>query len=146
MGTAMGPSGAPRRIRFGRALAVAGFLGLFVIACDSNTETRPAHNPVTVILDPTTVEDLLAAITRAGLAAPNPRDVTSRDCPQLGCTDKVDTDTVLVIKFPRSGMAESYASWTRDRFQVTDVVISFPASMPADQRTAYEDAVARAIE
>ena len=141
----MGRSRSLRRVRFGRAVGMAALLGVFVMACDANAEPRPAHNSAAVILDPTTVGDLLAAITRAGLAAPNPRNVTSRDCPQLGCTDKVDTDTVSVIKFPKSAMAESYASWTQDRFQVEDVVISFPASTPADQRTAYAHAVTRAI-
>jgi len=136
----------PRKIRRRLVVTVAAVVSLLAVAaCDANTTTRQDTQPGVIILDPTTVEDLLSAISSAGLPAPNPRDVTSRDCPQLGCTKKVETDTVSIIKFPTPGTAEVYAGWTRDRFQVADVVVSFSPSMPADQRTAYEDAVTQAI-
>jgi hypothetical protein len=85
-------------------------------------------------------------MSNAGLAAPNPRDVTQRDCPAMGCTNKVETDTVSVIKFPSSGKAQLYAGSAHQVFQIADIVLTFAPSVPTTQWIAYEIAVKRAIE
>ncbi|MFZ0834077.1 MAG: hypothetical protein WAM92_13535 [Mycobacterium sp.] len=146
MNTATGHVATSRRVRRGLVAAVAVVASLAAAnACDTNSTARHAQRPGAAVLNPATVEDLLHAITSAGLRAPNPRDVTSAECPQLGCTKKVVTDTISIIKFPSPGTAEMYAGEVPDRFQVTDVVVGFPPDMPPDQRTAYEGAVTRAI-
>jgi hypothetical protein len=146
MSTVIGVPRAIRGIVFRRHAAAAALLGLLAVAaCATTTETPPAHSRVSVVLDPASVDDLLTAITKSGLAAPHPHDVTSRDCPQLGCAAKIETDTISIIKFPQTGSAEQYASWTDDRYQIADVVVTFPPSMPGGQRTGYENAVKRAI-
>ena len=88
----------------------------------------------------------MAAIAKAGLAVPNPRDVTQRDCPAIGCAKKVDTDTVSIMQFPTPGRAELYAANIHDRLLVEDVVMMFSPSVPAGARPAYENAVKGAIE
>ena len=62
-----------------------------------------------------------ASIARNGLPVPNPRDVTNAECPEIGCIEKVDTDTVSIMKFPSSGRAEIYAASTHNVFQIVDV-------------------------
>src|ERR1700757_2734658 len=79
------------------AVSALGLL-LALTACGANTTaTRASHDgqqeTAINILDPNTVDDLLSSIAHVGLPVPNPRHVTERDCPDIGCTDKVDTDT-----------------------------------------------------
>jgi hypothetical protein len=126
-----------------------------VSACATKTVTNernpnptPIDNTTTpsVVLNRSTVDDLLGAIANAGLPAPNPRDVTPRDCPSSGCTIKVETDTVSIMEFPTPGAAQLYAGSTQGCFQITDVVLTFSTSVPAGQRSDYERAVQRVIE
>ena len=63
-----------------------------------------------------------------------------------GCTIKVETDTVSIMKFPTPGSAELYAGSIQHRFQIADVVMSFSPAVSAGERPAYDDAVKRAIE
>jgi len=138
------PGGATSR-RCLLAVAIALLSLLAVTACGANT--RSGHSEATVnILNPVTVDELLASIANAGLSVTNPRDVTSRDCPEIGCATKVETDTVSIMKFPTPGSAELYAGTIQNRFQIADVVMSFSPSVPAGQRPAYNEAVKRAIE
>jgi hypothetical protein len=58
----------------------------------------------------------------------------------------VETDTVAIMTFSTPGKAMLYAGSTSDVFQITTVVMSFPASMPTDQRRAYAAAVRRVVE
>jgi hypothetical protein len=90
--------------------------------------------------------DILASIGKAGLAVPNPRDVTQSDCPEIGCANKVETDTVSIIKFPTPGKAQLYAGSTQHAFQIEDVVMTFTSLVPTNEQLAYEEAVKRAIE
>jgi hypothetical protein len=126
-------------------------------ACGVNTATdRPdgsqrasptaTRSPPTVILNPSTVDDLLASIANAGLAVPNPRDVTARDCPDIGCTTKVETDTVSIIRFPSPGQAQVYAGSRHQVFQIADVVMIFSPSVPPSRQVEYQRVVKRAIE
>lgn len=124
--------------------------GVLIAACgrpDTTTSTPGAGTPVPgyPYLNPLGVDDLLAAITHAGLDAPNPRNVTQQECPAIGCTDMVATDTVTIIKFATPGQAELYAGSTRHAFQIEDVVLTFAPSVPSERRRAYDDAVKRAI-
>jgi hypothetical protein len=132
--------------RCARAVAAALVVLIAVAACDTNRTRAPEQvNPSSVRLNPATVDDLLASIAKAGLAAPNPRDVTQRDCPAVGCVSKTETDTVSILVFPTTGRAELYAGSTHNVFLVEDVVLSFSPSLPANQRAVYEEAVKRAI-
>jgi hypothetical protein len=121
-------------------------LALVAVSCGSNTRGNSSQTPVIQNINPLTADDLVAGIAKAGLAVPNPRNVTQRDCPQIGCAQKVETDTVSVMKFPTPGKAELYAGTIHDRLLVEDVVMTFAPSVPASQRQAYEAVVKRAIE
>jgi len=81
-----------------------------------------------------------------GWAVPNPRDVTARDCPEIGCTAKVDTDAVSIIRFPSPGKAQLYAGSRHQVFQSADVVMTFSPSVPPSLQVEYERVVQRAIE
>ena len=133
-----------------RAVAMASLLvAVGVAGCGSNTGprgTQGGQTPAIQNLNPLTVDDLLAAIAKAGLAVPNPRDVTPRDCPTIGCAKKVETDTVSIMEFPTPGRAELYAATIHDRLLIEDVVMTFSSSVPVGQRPAYESAVKSAIE
>ena len=124
---------------------------LVVAACGGHTaphQTESSHSDTTISnrLNPLTVDDILVAIGKAGLAVPNPRDVTQRDCPEIGCANKVETDTVSIIKFPTPGKAQLYAGSTEHAFQIEDVVMTFTSLVPTNEQLAYEEAVKRAIE
>ncbi|UQX13519.1 hypothetical protein [Candidatus Mycobacterium methanotrophicum] len=71
--------------------------GLVVAACGAQTsgsDHQTRHPSGAAILNTTTVGELVAAFTDAGLAVPNAHDVGPQKCPQIGCIDAVDTDTV----------------------------------------------------
>jgi hypothetical protein len=116
-----------------RLLAIVGSLfGLFVMAaCGGHTAINGGLNALTV-------HDILASIGKAGLAVPNPRDVTQSDCPQIGCANKVETDTVSIIKFPIPGRAQFYAGSTEHTFQIEDVVMTFTSLVRTNEQLAYE--------
>lgn len=151
--------GAPW-VPLGGRCRLAGMISLVVLlaaACGANTGTpdtkdRPSGNPTSSLTlpsagqYPSTVEELVAYLAKSGLAVPNPRDVTQRDCPAVGCTRKVQTDTVAIMAFSTTGKAQLYAASATDVFQVANVVMSFSVSVPTDQRPAFEAAVQRAIE
>jgi hypothetical protein len=133
--------------RCAQAVAIALLALIGVAACGANrTRTPEQVSPSGVHLNPATVDDLMASIVKAGLAVPNPRDVTQQDCPQIGCAIKTETDTVSIMVFPTPGRAELYAGSTHNVFVVEDVVLTFSPAVPANQRAAYEEAVKRAIE
>jgi hypothetical protein len=88
---------------------------------------------------------VVSAITGAGLAMPNARDVTDRDCPQIDCASKVETDTVTVTKFPTPGKAAIYAATLKRLFQIEDIVLTFSAAVTPEQQGLYENAVTRAL-
>lgn len=133
------------------AIVVSLFGLLAATACGGPTatdQTEGAHPGTTISrsLNPLAVDDILASIGKAGLAVPSPRDVTQRDCPEIGCTNKVETDTVAIIKFPSPGSAQLYAANTPSHFQIADIVMIFSSVLPTGERPAYQEAVKRAIE
>jgi hypothetical protein len=131
--------------------AVAAVCAVAIAGC-APSETAPHGtqanpNPGGVaIFNNRSVDDLVAAIQRSGLPAPNPRDVTARDCPQTGCTEKVDTDTVAIMKFPTTGKAELYAGSTHHCFQIADVVVAFGPMVSPSQQRQYERVVTSEIQ
>jgi hypothetical protein len=133
------------------AMVVSLYSLLVVAACGGHTaphQTEGSRSDTTIShsLNPLTVEDILASIGKAGLAVPNPRDVTQRDCPEIGCANKIETETVSIIKFPTPGKAQLYAGSTEHAFQIEDVVMTFTSLVPTNEQLAYEEAVKRAIE
>jgi hypothetical protein len=142
------------------SLAVVSLIGILIgtAACADTTTTdipttdipttdipTDSGQPSAVNLDPLTVNDILAAVSDAGLPVPNPRDVTQQECPDIGCTNKVDTDTVSIMKFASPGGAQLYAGSTHGVFQVVDVVLKFSPGVPPGQQRDYELAVKRAV-
>jgi hypothetical protein len=120
---------------------VVSVAGLVVAAC-SDHQTR---HPSGAILNTTTVGELVAAFTDAGLAVPNAHDVGPQKCPQIGCIDAVDTDTVSIMKFPSTGKAELYAASIPRMFLVEDVVVVFSSAVSPEARRAYEQVAKHAI-
>src|ERR1700739_4155560 len=131
-----------------RSASVGAIRGLFAkalvitvsvaAACGTNTHTgqssMPGHR---AILNTTTAAELVTAFTKAGLPVPNAHDVSQSRCPQIGCTDAIDSDTVTIIKFGGTGAAERLAGATPDMYQIEDVVLVFAQAVPADKRAAY---------
>jgi hypothetical protein len=115
-------------------------------ACGNNTDTGqsslPGHG---AILNTTSAAKLVAAFTKAGLPVPNAHDVTQSRCPQIGCTDAIDSDTVTIVKFGGTGAAERFGSTTPDMYQIEDVVLVFTQAVPADKRAAYENIARSAV-
>jgi hypothetical protein len=130
----------PRRAS--RLLATAvSVAGLVVAACGAQTPGgghRTGHPGGGAVLNTTTVGDLVAAFTDAGLAVPNAHNVGPQKCPQIGCIDAVDTDTVSIMKFPSTGKAELYAAAIPRMFQAEDVVLVFSSAVSPEARRGYE--------
>lgn len=128
----------------GAALALAGCRGAETTAGQGQqANTSPGEAG---IFNNLSVDDLIASIGQANLPVPNPRNVTARDCPAIGCTEKVETDTVAIMKFPTTGKAELYAGTNLQSFQVTDVVMTFAPAVSPDERQQYEQVVTRDIQ
>ena len=130
--------------------AIAALCALATAACGAHKAPQYPRqtNPTASVdnLDPYSVEDIVASIGRAGLPVPNPRDVTSQECPEIGCIHKVHTDTISLMKFPTPGKAQLYAAATEHRFQVADVVLTFSPTMTHNQQLKYEVAVRGVVE
>ncbi|MDI3312734.1 MAG: hypothetical protein QJR12_00140 [Mycobacterium sp.] len=129
-------------------VAAAGLLVAPGGACGAHTpggadQTR--HPGGAAILNATTAAELVAAFTAAGLAVPNAHDVGPQKCPQIGCVDAVDTDTVSILKFPSTGQAELYAAAIPRMFQVEDVVLVFSPAVSPGARQAYEQVANRTL-
>lgn len=132
-------------------LVVATLCAIAVTGC-APSETGPHSAPArpnpggVAIFNNRSAEDLIAAIQSSGLPAPNPRNVTAGNCPAVGCIDKVDTDTVSIMKFPTTGKAELYAGSTQLCFQIADVVVTFAPTVSPSQQQQYERVVTREIQ
>lgn len=110
-----------------------------VAACSAHTPThQPAAPTGRVILNTTTVAEIVTSFTKAGLPVPNVHDVTASKCPPIGCIDAIDSDTVSIIKFPSTGAAQRFAGSTPDMYLIEDVVLVFTQAVRADQRDAYQ--------
>ncbi|MGH3521251.1 MAG: hypothetical protein ACRDU4_00150 [Mycobacterium sp.] len=121
--------------------AVISVAGLVVVACGaqpSGGDHQTSHPRGGASLNTTTVAELVAAFTDAGLAVANAHDVGPQKCPHIGCIDAVDTDTVSIMKFPSTGKAELYGASVPSMFQVEDVVLVFSSAIPPEARRSYE--------
>jgi hypothetical protein len=128
---------------FAKALVIAVSVAA---ACGTNTHTGQSNMPGSrAILNTTTAADLVAAFTKARLPVPNARDVAQSRCPQISCTDAIESDTVSVIKFGGTGAAERFAGTTSDVYQIEDVVLVFNPAVPADQRATYQSIAWRTV-
>lgn len=132
----------------GIVIAVAAML--MVVGCDSGGP-RSVSGPATSPPDPVlamnrySAADLTDMVTGAGLPMPHSRDVSQRDCPAIRCNDKVESDTVSVMTFRSSAIAELYSRSTDHSFQLFNVVIVFGPTIEADRAHAYEDVVTHAL-
>lgn len=127
---------------------VVSVAALVVAACGaqpSGGDHQTSHPRGAVRLNTTTVAELVASFTDAGLAMSNAHDVGPQKCPQIGCIDAVDTDTVSIMKFPSTGKAELYAGSIPNMFQVEDVVLVFSSAVSPDARRAYEQVAKHAV-
>jgi hypothetical protein len=120
------------------ALLLAGCAGHPSPGGDSSA--GPAAGP-----DVTEAWTLVKVFTAAGLAVPNPRDVTDQRCPEIRCAGAVTTDTVSILIFGRSRDAQLYEASLPSGYQIGDVVLEFAPTIDAAQRAAYERIVARAV-
>jgi hypothetical protein len=102
--------------------------------------TSPAAGP-----DATSAWTLVKVLTAAGLAVPNPRDVTAQRCGEIHCAGAVAADTVSILMFGRSRDAQLYEAFLPNGYQIGDVVLDFAPTVDAAQRAAYERVVARAV-
>jgi hypothetical protein len=95
--------------------------------------------------DATSAWTLVNVLTAAGLAVPNPRDVTAQRCAEIHCAGAVDADTVSIRIFSASRDAQLYEASLSSGYQLGDVVLEFAPTLDAAQRTSYERVVARAV-
>ena len=98
-----------------------------------------------MILNDISVAAVLDAINKAKLPAANPRDATASTCPDAGCVQATDTDTVSILKFPSTGRAELYAAAMPDMVQVEDIVVIFAPTVTGAQKSAYRRVVKSAV-
>ncbi|MGV0871630.1 hypothetical protein [Mycolicibacterium sp. XJ879] len=83
-----------------------------------------------------TADDVIRALTRAGLTAPHPLDTTAQECGVAQCEQSVVTDTVRVKSFATAGQAMRHAV-PRGLKHVGPVTVSFPPHMPQAERQRY---------
>jgi hypothetical protein len=88
---------------------------------------------------------VVKVITDAGLAVPNPHDVTAQRCPEIRCAGAVAADTVSIFIFFRSRDAQLYEASGPNGFQIGVVVLEFAPTVDAAQRAAYQRVVVRAV-
>jgi hypothetical protein len=104
--------------------------------------TEPARVPAP--LNAVSASEVMASITRAGLPAPNVRDVTTVKCPKLHCLSAIDSDTVSILKFGGTGPAQLYAGSISNVYQVEDTVLTFAPTVTPELKQQYERIVHRA--
>jgi hypothetical protein len=127
---------------------VVSVAALVVAACGaqpSGGDHQTSYPRGAVRLNTTSVAELVAAFTSAGLAVPNAHDVGPQKCPQIGCIDAENTDTVSIMEFPSTGKAELYAASVPSMFLVENVVLVFSSAVSPDARRAYERVAKDAI-
>ena len=128
-----------------RSVGLAALAVSILAACSHHEPATPntaASGPPQ--LNGVSASQLMDSIVKAGLPAPNQRDVTSLKCPKLQCLQAIDTDTVSVLKFPGTGKAELYAAAISNVYQVEDVVLTFAPTVTGDLKRQYESVVNRA--
>jgi hypothetical protein len=98
-----------------------------------------------VALNSATPVGLVAAIASAGLPAAHPRDVTAVICPAAQCLAGEQTDTVSILKFPATALAERYHGAHQNTYEVEDIVVAFDPTVDDTTRRSYERIVTRAV-
>ncbi|MCV7221851.1 hypothetical protein [Mycolicibacterium elephantis] len=83
-----------------------------------------------------TVDEVLRALNRAGLPAPNPVDTTAQECGAAQCEQSVVTDTLRVKSFASPAQAAQYAVPRRIK-HVGTVTVSFPPHLPPAEQQRY---------
>lgn len=130
---------------------VAALAAILSVAGCGSAAPRNASGPATSTRNPVlmmnrySAADLANLVTGAGLPMPHVHDVSRRDCPAIGCTDEVESDTVSVMTFPSSGSAEIYSRLTDHSFQLLNVVMVFRTGVGAQRTHAYENVVTHAL-
>ncbi len=128
-----------------RAASLALAIGVLAACGHTTTGGRQANTAqVPAPLNGLTAQQVIGAITKAGLPALNAHDVTAAQCPEVHCAQAVGTDTVSVYKFPATGLAQKYAGSISNAYQVEDIALVFAPTVPADLRQHYESVVAQA--
>ncbi len=56
----------------------------------------------------------------------------------MRCVQAFDTDTISILKFPATGLAQRYAGSIPDVFQIEELVLVFPPTTTADAKRDYE--------
>lgn len=75
-------------------------------------------------------------LVRRGLFLPKPLDTTAHDCPAVGCSQSVVTDTLRILSFGTMQQAGNYAS-PRGLFWSQNLVVAFAPAVPAAERFRY---------
>jgi hypothetical protein len=119
-------------------VALAGCAGKASVGSSAGTADNPAP------LNGASAQQLVDAITKAGLPALNAHDVTAEKCPAMHCAHGVGTDTVSVYKFSTTGQAQKFAGSTSNVYLVEDIAVVFAPSVTADLKRKYEAVVTRA--
>lgn len=97
------------------------------------------------LLNSATPASLIAAVTAAGLPAVHPRDTTAQVCKAAGCVAAEQTDSMLILKFPSTGVAQTYDGNHPNAYAAEDVVVVFEPTVEESMRRAYEQVFARAL-
>ncbi|WP_319435565.1 hypothetical protein [Mycobacterium sp. RTGN5] len=128
-------------------LVMAALLVAALAGCGAHDSHGPGGSAPhdAVMLNDVSVASVLGAITKANLPVHNARDTTSSRCPEAGCMEATDTDTVSILKFPSTGRAELYAAAVRDMLQVEDIVVVYAPTMTGEQKAAYGQVVKTAM-
>jgi hypothetical protein len=121
-------------------------IGAAAVACGQASPPGHPANPAEVPapLNGLTAAQVVDDFARAGLPTLNKQDITTTDCPKLGCVQAIRTDTVTVLKFPATGLAQRYIESERNDYQIEDLVLAFSPTVSADVKRRYEQVVERA--
>ncbi|GAB91577.1 hypothetical protein [Gordonia rhizosphera] len=136
---------------FRTATAVVAVLGaglLGVTACTSESSMTTATTSQSFVnnsIEPGTLDQIAAAVAGQNLALTGRRDATGELCGSTGCSAAVAFDQLTLLKFPSTGRAQIYAGKQEQSYQVLDLVIVFPDTMSAEERTKYSEAIRIAV-
>lgn len=147
-----------RRVSAGSICLTAG--ALLVTACSTappiSSEHGSSHVPApsvsagASVAHPGEMRALTALavvheLTRAGFPAANPLDTTAQDCPAIGCTQSIVTDTLRVKSFPTTAQAQRYAV-PRALYQVETVVVAFAPPLSERERARYQAEIQKLMD
>lgn len=94
--------------------------------------------------EPLTAAGLVAALTAEGVAAPNPLDTTTQECPSAGCQQAIVTDTMRIKSFTSLPQARWY-SLTHRLPRFGNIVVEFAPPLTAEERDGYLEAIGRLL-